>query len=248
MQWVYDFYEKQNKWAGVYEEAITEGHRTAAAWIARFTGSGRRRVLELGAGGGQGAAATADLGHTVVAVELRAGACDHARALAAEAGRDMTVVEGDFYAIELDGTFDVITYWDGFGIGSDADQRRLLRRVAGWLAPGGSALFEVATPWYAAAMAGRGWAVGEAERQYSFDGDACRGVDTWWPKGKRAEAVQQSWRCYSPADFRFLLEGTGLQLEAVQPAGTVDWEQKRWWADAPLEQAMKYVAQMKKVS
>ncbi|MEZ4619180.1 MAG: hypothetical protein R2867_27220 [Caldilineaceae bacterium] len=59
--------------------------------------------------------------------------------------------------------------------------------------------------------------------------------------------MQQSWRCYAPADFRLLLQGTGLYLHALQPAGTVDWEKKRWWPDAPLEQAMKYVAQMKKV-
>ncbi|HRW08559.1 MAG TPA: class I SAM-dependent methyltransferase [Caldilineaceae bacterium] len=247
MNWVYEFYDKQNQWAGVYEEAISEGHRTTAAWIEIFAGPGSKRVLELGAGGGQGAAATAELGHSVVAVELRAGACHHARKLAAENDRDMTVVEGDFYAVEIEGTFDIVTYWDGFGIGTDADQRRLLKRVAGWLTADGCALFEVATPWYAASVAGRGWEVGAAERQYSFDGEQCRGVDTWWPKGKPEEAVQQSWRCYAPADFRLLLQGTGLYLHALQPAGTVDWEKKRWWPDAPLEQAMKYVAQMKKV-
>ena len=41
---------------------------------------------------------------------------------------EMSVVQGDFYEVELDGTFDVVCYFDGFGIGSDADQRRLLRR------------------------------------------------------------------------------------------------------------------------
>ncbi|MFN5457566.1 MAG: hypothetical protein ACK5BX_41150, partial [Bradyrhizobium sp.] len=34
------------------------------------------------------------------------------------------------YTIELAGRFDVVCYWDGFGIGSDADHRRLLRRIA----------------------------------------------------------------------------------------------------------------------
>lgn len=246
MNWVYEFYDKQHEWAGVYAEEINDSHRTAAAWIESFTGPGPRRVLELGAGGGQGAAATAELGHTVVAVELRATACDHARRLATKNDRDMTVVEGDFYTVELDGTFDVITYWDGFGIGTDAEQRRLLKRVAGWLTPGGSALFEVGTPWYAASVDGRGWEVGEAERRYSFDADGCRWNDTWWPKDQPEQRVQQTTRCYSPADLRLLLEGTGLYLHALQPAGTVDWENSRWWPDAPLGKAMKYVAQMKK--
>jgi len=246
MNWVYEFYDKQHQWAGVYEEAINENHQTAAGWIEAFTGPGRKRVLELGAGGGQGAAATADRGHSVVAVELRATACSHARKLAAENDREMTVVEGDFYTIEVEGTFDVVTYWDGFGIGSDADQRRLLQRVAGWLTPSGSALFEIGTPWYAASVDGRGWEVGEAERRYSFDADGCRWNDTWWPKDQPDQAVRQTTRCYSPADLRLLLEDTDLHLHALQPAGTVDWEQRKWWPDAPLEKAMKYVAQMKK--
>jgi hypothetical protein len=33
----------------------------------------------------------------------------------------MTVLQGDFYEIELEGTFEVVCYWDGCGTGSDAD-------------------------------------------------------------------------------------------------------------------------------
>ncbi len=68
MDWVLEFYDKQNAWSGVYKEEISKIDRNDAALIKTLGGPGRKRMLELGSGGGQGAVATADLGHTVVAV------------------------------------------------------------------------------------------------------------------------------------------------------------------------------------
>ena len=148
MDWALEFYTKQNQWSGVYEEAINDGHRLKASWIEEQTGSGKKRILELGAGGGQVAAAMADLGHDVIAVEQVPMLCAHAQTLAQEPreGR-LTVMQVDFYEVKLDGQFDVVCYYDGFGIGEDADQRRLLKRIASWLAPDGSAMIEIGTPW-----------------------------------------------------------------------------------------------------
>jgi SAM-dependent methyltransferase len=246
MDWALEFYTKQNQWSGVYEEAINEGHRLKANWIAELTGPGKKRVLELGAGGGQVSAAMAELGHTVVAVEQAPTLAAHIQKLATTLPvGQLSVVQGDFYQVDLTGPFDVVCYYDGFGVGSDADQRRLLKRVATWLTPTGSALFEIGTPWYIASVDGRGWTVGEAERRYNFDADGCRWVDTWWPIGKPEEAVQQSLRCYSPADLRMLLEPTGLQLQQIKPGGTVDWEQGKWLPSVPLGKALNYLAQLK---
>ena len=245
MEWVADFYRKQNGWSGVYEEPISETNRQKAALIEEFAGLGSKRVLELGAGGGQGAAAAAELGHEVVAVELLADVCDHALQLASSLSlQKMTVVNADFYTVELQGRFDVVCYWDGFGIGTDADQQRLLRRIVDWLTPDGSALIEVGTSWYAASVDGRGWKVGDAERRYSFDADGCRWQDTWWPKGKPEEAVRQTTRCYSPADLRLLLAGSGLELRKVKPGGTMDWQAGKWIPSVPLKQAMSYFVQL----
>lgn len=69
MDWALEFYTKQNQWSGVYEEPINDDHRLKAGWIAELTGPDKKRILELGAGGGQVAAAMADLGHDVIAVE-----------------------------------------------------------------------------------------------------------------------------------------------------------------------------------
>lgn len=244
MNWALDFYTKQNQWSGVYEEPINDGHRQKAAWIEEFTGSGPKRILELGAGGGQVAAAMADLGHAVTAVELTPSLCAHAQTLATvQRVGILTVVQADFYTVALTEQFDVICYYDGFGIGADADQRRLLTRIAGWLTPTGSALIEISTPWYAAMVDGRSWRVGQAERRYTFDPDGCRWNDTWWPVDHPEQAVQQSLRCYSPADLRLLVEGTGLQLQRIQPGGTVDWEQGQWLPRVPLGRALGYLAQ-----
>jgi len=245
MDWALQFYTKQNQWSGVYEEPINEDHRLKAAWIEELTGAGHKRVLELGAGGGQVAAAMAELGHEVVAVEQAPTLAAHIQKLAATLPvGQLSVVQGDFYRVDLTGPFDVICYYDGFGIGSDADQRRLLERIASWLTPTGSALIEVSTPWYAASVDGRGWTVGQAERRYNFDAEGCRWLDTWWPIGQPEEQVQQSLRCYSPADLRLLIEPTGLQLQRVKPGGTMDWAQGKWLPVAPLGQAMNYVAQL----
>jgi SAM-dependent methyltransferase len=241
MDWARQFYIRQEQWSGIYTGDVAEEHRRRAAAIGRLAGGGPKRVLELGAGGGQAAAAAADLGHTVVALDLARAALACARRLAAQrpAGA-LTVVEGDFYTVELAGPFDVVCYWDGFGIGEDDDQRRLLRRIAGWLAPGGRALIDINTPWYWAGAAGRKMQVGQALRRYDFDAEGCRLLDTWWPLDDPAQEVTQSLRCYGPADLRLLLEGTGLALGAVEPGGALVGTQ--YVERAPLRQAMSYVA------
>jgi SAM-dependent methyltransferase len=244
MEWVEPFYTRQHDWLPDYSQTeVNEGHRAIAARISRLASGPPGRVLELGAGGGQVAVATAELGYDVVAVELVERAATHAATLARRQRPEaMTVLHGDFYEIKLDGRFDVACYWDGFGIGGDDDQRRLLRRIAGWLRPAGRALLDICTPWYWAAVAGKEQRIGRVARRYGFDADGCRMVDHWWPLADEAAMVGQSLRCYSPADLRLLLAGTGLALTTVEPGGTIDATTGEWVARAPLARAMTYVA------
>jgi SAM-dependent methyltransferase len=244
MDWIADFYARQNRWSGVYSGDVDDGHRERVAAIARYAGEARR-VLELGAGGGQNAAAAADAGHDVVAVELVPESVAHAQLLARQTrAGSLTIYQGDFYTIDPAGPFDVICYWDGFGVGADADQRRLLRRIVSWLAPGGHVLLDISTPWYWAHAAGQEMRFGQAMRRYDFDADSCTMLDTWWPVDDPSQAVTQYIRCYSPADLRLLLEGSGLALDGVEPAGAVDYAQGTYRAKAPLHEAMQYLAHL----
>jgi SAM-dependent methyltransferase len=247
MNWVDSFYAKQHEWTGVYGEPIGPEHHERAALIEELGGEPPLRVLELGCGGGQVARAIANRGHTVVAVDLNEDAIEHARRLAAghatakRPGR-MAVLHSDFYTVELEGSFDIVCYFDGFGIGSDEDQRRLLRRIAGWLVPGGRALIEIYTPWYWAGVAGRTMAWADTSRRYDYDTAAKRMLDTWWPTNDPSAAVTQSLACYAPDALRTLLEPTGLTLVNVRPGGAYDHDAGVYRESAPLGEAMQYIA------
>lgn len=246
MDWVKTFYTKQNEWGeGIYLRPIGEADHKRAAKIAEWGAIAPKRVLELGAGGGQTSAAMAAVGHEVCAIELLPAPLANAQALATQTYKGtMSVVAGDFYEIELNRQFGVVCYWDGFGIGTDADQKRLLKRIAAWLKPDGFALLEVGTPWYWANAAGQGWQVGQATRRYDFDPIECRLLDRWWPTDDESQAVTQSIRCYSPADLRLLLQGTGLELQHIEPTGAVDYVAKSYRDQAPLQEAMGYLAKL----
>ena len=111
--------------------AVAQGRRKRAA------------VLELGAGTGRVAAALAEAGHTVVAVEanaaMRVAAADQLTAAGVE------LVAADFRTLRLRRSFDlVICALSTFcHLQSRADQRATLAAVRRHLAPGGLAIFDL---------------------------------------------------------------------------------------------------------
>ena len=228
--------------------------------MARLRGPGPKRILELGAGPGATAAAFADAGHTVVAVELspQRAAFAHALAQSPRAG-SLTVLEADFYTVALDGPFDVVCCWEVFGLGSDADQRRLLRRIAQeWLAPDGCVLVDVYNPIRPARdagaterlapLAGVPGSVEMVERCH-FDPVHCRWIDEWEPTAAPEQALAQAIRCYTPADLLLLLEGTGLTLRHIEVDGeTVDWNSNRITTAGPLMTAWSYLVLLRRES
>ncbi|MCX7029977.1 MAG: class I SAM-dependent methyltransferase, partial [Spirochaetes bacterium] len=197
-----------------------------ATALERLAGPGPMRVLDLGSGPGGNAAAMADLGHDVTAVEFSDRA-RHARELAAvlRKGR-LTVGQEDFTTVRLEGRFDVVCCWEVFGLGSDADQRRLLRRISEeWLAAHGYVLMDVYSPARPARDAGTEQRLpplpgvpGSVEmiERCHFDPVHSRWTDEWQPVADHEAALAQTLRCYSPADFLLLLEGTGLFLSVIE--------------------------------
>ncbi|WP_045234834.1 class I SAM-dependent methyltransferase, partial [Deinococcus pimensis] len=200
------------------------------------------RLLELGSGGGQFAVAAAMLGHDVTALELRDAGTRHALDLAARYGVRLHAVTGSFYDAELEGPFEAVCYLDGFGIGSDADQRLLLGRIAGWLAPRGLAFVDVYTPWYWAQHAGFTRETDRYRQTYGFDADACALLDTYERLDGSGEAGTQVLRCYGPADLRLLALGTGLGVIEVWPGGRLDTSTLTWHPRAPLGACLSYTA------
>lgn len=243
LDWAVDFYTRQDELSGCYTGPLGPHDHERALTVTDALAGRKGRMLELGAGGGQSALATAQQGHAVTALELVARSATHARTLISDAAPgSLRVLEGSFYTLDLAETFDVICYWDGFGVGSDAEQRALLKRIAGWLTVGGITLVDINTPWYWAKHAGRQMSTETFTRQYEFDADGCRMLDNWWPTGRPEERVTQSLRCYSPQDLRLLLEESGLVLESVKPGGAIDYEARKFIPQAPLEQAMQFRA------
>jgi SAM-dependent methyltransferase len=186
--------------------------------------------LDLGAGSGRTLAALADCGHSVVGVELNPTDAGYARELFKTPRKGpVTFLEADFYTVELQGPFDIVTCWQAFGIGSDADQRRLLRRIAReWLAPGGSAILDVYHPagpirdhgkeWRLDLLPGVPGSVEMIERCH-YDPVHARWIDEWQPVANPESALAQTVRCYTPADLMLLLDGTCLRLKYVEMGG-----------------------------
>tara|TARA_B100000315_G_scaffold240344_1_gene260034 strand:- start:891 stop:1352 length:462 start_codon:yes stop_codon:yes gene_type:complete len=150
----------------------------------------------------------------------------------------MDVVQADFYTIEFPDLFDVVCYFDGFGIGSDTDQRRLLKRITSWLRPNGCALIDIYSPF--AKRSGKVIEDFDGLSRTSFDPQDCRMLNSIWPKdGDESQAVTQSLRCYSVPDLELLLEGTGLCLKTVEPYASADHD-----IVVPMADAMLYLAKL----
>ncbi len=233
LAWVKPYYTRAGDYWG--PTGVEQQHRDRLSALTRLCGPQLQRVLELGAGTGEAAAVMADAGHSVVAIEFSPTRAPHIQALAEQPRQgSLTALEADFYSVSLPAEFDVVCYWDGFGVGSDADQRRLLRRIASqWLKPGGCALIDVFSPYRWVREAGKEWLLDRnhsshryrQRRRFQFDPLQGRFLDEWCPINDEtgtcdeARAIMQSIRCYNPADLQMLLEGTGLSLDYVEIEG-----------------------------
>jgi SAM-dependent methyltransferase len=255
LEWVKDFYTQAGIWWGPdpQEEGV---HAARVKTLERLCGPGRKRILELGAGPGATAAAMADAGHDVTAIELSPTRAQYARELAATPRRgSLAVLEADFYTVNLDGRFDVVCCWETFGLGSDADQRRLLGRMArDWLAPGGCALVDVYNPARPMREAGterrlkplKGVA-GSVEmiNRCAFDPLHGRWIDEWQPVAEPDKALAQSIRCYTPVDLLLLLEGSGLGVKRMEVDGqTLAFGGDEVTTGGPLMDAWSYLVQL----
>lgn len=254
MDWIRDFYSTTGRWWGKADARITERDHHRVRLLREHAGGDAARVLELGAGYGTTAAAMAEAGHLVTAVEIS----DRVEFASRFAHESLTVLHADFYEVELPREFDVVCYWNGFGIGPDADQHKLLSHIATeWLRPGGTALIDVFNPFV--------WARWDGDEEHllpdpaagydhelwektQFDPVTCTATDTWWPASEPENKISQIIRCYTPADLSLLLAGTGLQLTAIQAGERTFAPSSQPGLRELLEQHHEYLAVLRHLS
>lgn len=232
------FYSETGSWWGHAESAISTRDHARVETVRRLTGRAAGRLLDLGSSYGNTAAAFALAGWQVTGVEIsdRIHFADRHLDAVAETSNagSLTYTRGDFTAMAWEEPFDVITYWNGFGIGSDLDQRHLLDQIASWLQPDGHLVLDVFNPtrWIT-------WAGDQSHRDaapelgypYSvtehtdYDPVNARFIDTWRRDDTNVE-ITQSQRCYAPADLALLVEPTQMKLLTVEldgvPLNTTD--------------------------
>src|SRR4051794_40908504 len=113
MDWVVPFYTQKSQWLRALglPHDIQAHDQERAAIVARYCPHTLPSLLELGCGDGGTAAALADLGYDVTAMELssiRAAQARHYTHMPRKG--PLSIVEGDFYTIELPNQFDVVCY------------------------------------------------------------------------------------------------------------------------------------------
>jgi SAM-dependent methyltransferase len=219
-KWVKDFYDSAAEWWG---ESWYEGEnlQPRLSLVERLIGKAPRRLLELGAGTGETAGFLAAAGYSITAVDLSARNFK----LLTEVSKKypgVIPIQGDFLTAAIPGKFDAVCLFETFGMGSDADQRHLLQRIAGeWLLPDGVVLMDVYHPFGPVKCAGNEHLLDRLEgvpgsvdmtERSTFDPVLCRWIDEWEPVQNKKAMRRQSVRCYTPADLLLLLETTPFKV------------------------------------
>lgn len=240
MDWVDDFYSVTGSWWGEAEAKVSNIDRARSRFVNELSPAASN-VLELGCGYGATAIALSESGLDVIAVDL-SDRIEYAPRIAGDVV-DVRFVRDDFYKVDLGVRFDVVCYWDGFGIGEDDDQLRLLKRIAkDWLRPHGTAVVEVFHP--------DGWKADDGLEEVkepstdlgykhrlghrrSFDPATSRAFDSWWEIGS-AHSLTQTLRCYEPEEFKLLASRAGLKVlhitDSIDKRPSVETSEMPCWS------------------
>ena len=224
------FYNQAGKWWG--STGITDNHRKRVKKVTDIFDAKKLEILDLGSGSGGLAAAMAELGHDVTGIEYaeeRAGQADEL-AKTVSIGK-LTIVCDDFYSHDFGKQFDLVTYWDGFGIGPDVDQVTILNRISKeWLKKDGVLLMDVYSPYGPSSESGTQEELSKLPnvpesvgmiRKVHFDYLHSRWIDEWQPKHDAKASMSQDLRCYTPEDFKLLLTNTGLKIVQIEVGGKI---------------------------
>lgn len=247
MEWPKDFYKKQFTLINEYLFIPPmELYKEDAMKIEEQIGKSFATVLELGSGNGQLTNAFAEKGKYVTSIELVQEIVEYA---SRKKLHNATRICGDFYDVHLPQTFDAVVYIDGFGIGEDDDQLRLLQRIANWLTDDGYGLIDIYEPNYWANTYKSPIALNKEStvfRQYNYNHENGRFTDTWWHIEAPHIKTTQSLKCYSIQDIHTLCEKAKLDIIGYFPNGAMDFENWTYKEVAPLDFCISYRIKVKK--
>lgn len=243
-QWIIPFYQKQFEWLRDAEEEMASYLQQDADKIEEQIGAQFESMLDIGAGIGSIARVLDTRGIEMTTLELVPELVEAARS---RSPKSIDIHMGDFYTYTFSKQFDVVSYFDGFGIGTDDDQLTLLKRMKDWVKDDGCMLIDIYHPTYwRTKAAGQKMKIDDAERIYSFDEEDCRMIDSWWHNEHPNDIVTQSLCCYTVDEISVMCEKAGLTIVGIFPGGAMDFDKWAYIETAPLSTCLSYRIKVKK--
>ena len=241
--WVKPFYKRQFElYSPSYK--ISEYDMSLSNEIIDQVGKPFNTILELGAGNGRLARALATFEKEVTTIELVPEIVESAKQSYSDKVNSLC---GNFYTIELVESFDVILYMDGFGIGTDIEQIKLLKRIYNWLTEDGIGLIDIYQPKYWQKVNGIKMSPNEGVlREYGYDGQTNRMIDTWWGENSPNDKVVQSLACYTPEEVIALCEIANLEVLEIYPGGAMDYDKWVYQENTTIDECLSYRIKIKK--
>ncbi|MGF2714201.1 N-methyltransferase [Bacillus mycoides] len=239
---VKEFYKKQFELPN-YDINTENWLEQVAKEVQEQVGHPFQTMLELGAGNGGFARAMSKLNVKMITVELVTELVEFARD---HSSKDITIHHGDFYQIDISEEFDVVSYLDGFGVGTDDEQLFLLKRIKDWMKDDGCALIDIYQPLYWKKISGQEMSLSSAMRKYEYDSINERMLDHWWNPNYPNDIVTQSLRCYTIEEISHLCTKADLSIVGFFPGGAFDFEQSRYKEQASLYDCLSYRIKVKK--
>ncbi|QWG50886.1 class I SAM-dependent methyltransferase [Bacillus mycoides] len=239
---VKEFYQKQFELSN-YDIKTESWLEQVAKEVQEQVGHPFQTMLELGAGNGGFARAMSKLRVRMTTVELVSELVSFAKE---HSSSDIAIHCGDFYQINFEEKFDVVSYLDGFGVGTNDEQLFLLKRIKDWMKEDGCALIDIYQPLYWKKVSGQEMTLSSAMRKYEYDSINERMLDHWWNPNQPNEIVTQSLRCYTVEEISDLCDEANLNIVAIFPGGAFDFEKSRYKEQASLHECLSYRIKVKK--
>lgn len=247
MDWASQFYKQQFLLSQIkFDETSQLVYLQEASRIQEQMGKSFHKVLELGAGNGQLANTLASQNFDLTTIELVQELVTFAKA---NSLAPINILCGDFYELNLSDKFDCILYIDGFGVGEDEDQLRLLKRIYDWLNNDGYALIDIYEPNYWRQVYKEEIVLSDDSkilRKYNFDEKTLRFSDTWWHKDNEADKFTQSLKCYSTQCIYELCQSANLDIIGYFPNGAMDFETWSYSEPGSIDYCISYRIKLKK--